>query len=215
MLDDYAFVTWGLLELHQSTLEQRFIHAALRLMHRAVEDFWSEDRGGFYLPPATGADVPVRRIDFSDGALPSGNAIAQLSLRRLAALTGDKEMERKASRILAGAGHEVRRFPAGYTGLLLGLQCESGQTEVVIVGRREGEDTRRLLDALRSEFLPFVSVHLRDPSADADAGAGPGMAPYMREMRPIGSAATAYVCRNRTCNRPTTSVSEMLKQLKA
>src|SRR5205807_1332798 len=63
-LEDYANVAHGLLELHVSTGELRWLEEANRLARLAVELFGDTAHGGFYLSPDEGEKLVARKKDF-------------------------------------------------------------------------------------------------------------------------------------------------------
>jgi uncharacterized protein YyaL (SSP411 family) len=69
-----------------------------------------------------------------------------------------------------------------------------------------------MLDALGRSYLPNAVV-LFSP-ADEEAPAIIRHAPFVKDMS-MGGKATAYVCTNFVCRRPTNSVDEMLRALGA
>ena len=49
-LDDYAFVTFGLLNLYEATYDKTYLQAAMNLTNTMVTHFWDSSNGGFYSP---------------------------------------------------------------------------------------------------------------------------------------------------------------------
>jgi len=208
VLDDYAFLVLGLLELYEANFEVRYLQAALELTETMVVDFHDEERGGFFLSPSGRSDLLVRPQEFYDGAIPSGNSVAALDLLRLARITGDPRWEELASGALAAASRAIRSAPHAHTQHLIALDFALGPTfEVVITGDAGSDDTETMLSALRRPFLPNKVVMLR-PSGDSPAIAS--VAEYVADFRSIDGKATAYVCQNFQCQLPTTSVAKMM-----
>ncbi len=94
-LDDYAAVTWALLELHQATGEGRWLSEALPLARRMVDEFSGGD-AGLYYSPSWLSDLPVRQMERFDGPAPSGASMAILVLETVSDLTGEAEFSAKA-----------------------------------------------------------------------------------------------------------------------
>ena len=90
VLDDYAFVVAGLLDLYEATAEPQWLAAALRLNAVMLEKFEDGDKGGFYLTADDAEELLVRDKPDYDGALPSGNSVALANLLRLAELTDEE-----------------------------------------------------------------------------------------------------------------------------
>ncbi|GIV60720.1 MAG: hypothetical protein KatS3mg043_1809 [Rhodothermaceae bacterium] len=210
LADDYAALVWGLIELYETTFDTTFLEAALVLNRTLLEHFWDEAAGGFFLTPEDGEALPARQKPVYDGALPSANAVAMLNLLRLARLTGDAALERKAAALGEWAGSFVKRMPSAFTGFLLALDFAAGPTyEVVVAGDPGAEDTRALLDVLRRTYLPNKVVLLRPPGDAAITR----LAPFTAAQHPVDGRAAAYVCRNFACHRPATEPAELLAHL--
>jgi len=102
-------------------------------------------------------------------------------------------------------------MPSGFTGLLLGIDFAVGPThEVVIAGDPDRSDTRRMIAALRHQYLPNMVVIQRPERGEGEISR---LAPYTATQRANGGKATAYVCQNFVCDRPTTDVDRMLQNL--
>ncbi|MEA3202626.1 MAG: uncharacterized protein QOI63_292, partial [Thermoplasmata archaeon] len=133
-LDDHAYLLWGLLELHASTLEALHLAWAVEVARQMQERFAAPE-GGFHTAPSDGEDLGVRRKDAYDGALPSGNAVAAWCLHRLALLTGDTRWSDAADRTLAAYAAHVEQSPAAFTMMLVALDLALGPTqELAIAG---------------------------------------------------------------------------------
>jgi hypothetical protein len=212
MLDDYAYMTWGLLELYESSFEASYLKAALELTQDLTAHFWDDTEGGFFLAPDDGDRMLVRRKDFSDGAAPSGNAVSMLNLLRLSRLTAKADLEEKAHEIARSIAGSVHRFPTTHTHLLSALDFGLGPSyEVVIVGDEEAEDTKAMLDALQRPFLPNIVTLFRP--LGPELAEITKIAPFTQGQKNINGRATAYVCLRYNCKLPTNDVKEMLRLL--
>ncbi len=121
MLDDYAFLVYGLTELYECTLDDAWLHTACRLNAVMIDDFLDTHNGGFYMTPADNTELPVRPKDLYDGAYPSGNSIALVNLLRLSRLTADNELRAKADRLIRAFAAKVHAHPVAYTMFLNGI----------------------------------------------------------------------------------------------
>ena len=210
-LDDYAFLTWGLLELYQTTFEPRWLEAALGLLDRSIDAFWDEEAGGFFLTAEGTEDLIVRPKELSDGAMPSGNSVQLANLLRAARMTGRTALEDRADALSRWAGRQVRSRPTGFTALLMGTQFALGPgREVVIAGRPDADDTAALVEAVRDVYSPFT-VTLQRPEG---AAAITDLAPFTEAQTPVDGAAAAYVCQNFVCEAPTPDPEQLREQLR-
>ena len=83
--------------------------------------------------------------------------------------------------------------------------------EVVIAGDSQAEDTKTMLQTLRSEFLPNKIVLLRPseqqfPAIDRISG-------FTESYGSPEGKARAYICRDRNCQLPTSDIAKMLEML--
>jgi uncharacterized protein YyaL (SSP411 family) len=210
VLDDHAFLAWGLVELYETTFDPRWLEAALRITKTMIEHH-ADPAGGFFLGADDGEKLIVRGKEVQDGALPSGNSVAALVLLKLARITGDASFEDRAQGVFRAFGGNVAQGPSAYCELLCALDLALGPShEVVVVGDPSAADTKAMLGALRSRFMPRVTVLLRPPG---DAPPIATLAPFTATMRATDGKATAYACRNQACDAPTTDVAALLASL--
>ena len=210
LLDDYAYLVWGLTELHQATFETRWLQAARDLHATMRRHFEDAEHGGLFLSPDDGERLLVRQRAYYDGATPSGNAVAAYNSLRLARLTGQTDLEDQAERIGASAGEAARQHPVAHTMMMNALAFAVGPAqEVTIAGEPGADETEALLGTLRTLYLPNAVVHLRPPDADTLAA----LAPYTRAQTMRDGAATAYVCENFACQTPVTAPDDLARQL--
>ena len=207
MLEDHAFLAWGLVELYEATGEVRWLREAQRIADLALEHFWDEDGGGFFLSPDDGETLFVRAKDVYDGAIPSGNSVMALVLARLARMTGRVAYEERAWGVLEAFSGQLQRMASGHTQLLLALDFLRGpSSEVVVVSGGDGPEAE-VASRIFRPFLPRkVVLHLH-----AGAKGLKELAPYAAELPASeDAAATLFVCREFTCSAPTTSIDEAL-----
>jgi hypothetical protein len=199
-LDDYAFFTFGLIELYEATFEDKYIQAAADLTKTMATKFWDEKNGGFYQNQNSEAAMPKIK-QLYDGATPSGNSVALQSLLWLSRLTNEPTYDTMATQMTKTFAQEVEGAPEAYTFFLSGLDFLIGPSySVILVGDLKEKETLDMLNALRKHYLPSTVIQLKHPNK---AGLG---------YQQIDGKATAYVCQNQTCLPPTNSVGLMLER---
>lgn len=206
-LDDYAFMIFGLIELHQGTLKQSYLEKALELSEEMVTLFWDRKDGGFFLSGNDGERLLIRGKNIDDSALPSGNAMAAMDFLRLFSLTGRNGLREKAEELFHAFGGTVKEQPSGFTYLLSAFMLsQKAPMELVIAGRRKDEETGELFRAFQERYLPFATVLLQDP--DTREGL-----PDVFWREPLDDKATAYVCRDFACQMGVTDVDSLVSIL--
>jgi uncharacterized protein len=211
-LDDYAFLIWGLIELYETAFDPACLEWSLELTERLLRKFWDKKEGGFFFTSADAQDLPLRKKEIYDGAVPSGNSVMAANLIRLSRLTGQTNLEEKAAKIAQAFSSRIVQAPMAYTQLMGALDFARGpSSEVVIVGRTGAEDTQTMLRTLQRNFVPNKAVLFRPAEVPS-----PGilkLAPFLKPMTAMGDKATAYVCSNFSCRLPTTEPAKMLALL--
>ncbi len=211
-LDDYAFLTWGLIELYETTFEVSYLRAAMDITSDMIKHFRDEENGGFYFTADDAEEVIVRKKEFYDGAVPSGNSVAMLNLLRLGRMAASEYLENEALRIQKAFSKIILRAPSAYTQLLSALDFALGPpTEVVIAGGRHDEDTKAMVRALRKEFIPNKVVIFRP--AQEESPEILRIAEYARYLTGEEGRATAYVCSDYSCKQPTTDPKKLMNLL--
>ena len=211
-VDDYAFLIWGMLELYETTFEVRYLQMALNLNDDVLKHFWDNEEGGFYFTADDAEKLLVRQKDIYDGAIPSGNSVGALNLLRLGRITANTDFEEKTEKIGRAFSQLVNQSPSAYTQLMLAVDFAIGPSyEVIIAGISGAEDTKAMMRALRTHFVPNKVVLFR-PS-EKESPDITTLAEYTKYQSSIDGKATAHVCLNYHCTFPTSDRGKMLELL--
>lgn len=207
-LDDYTSMIWGLIELYEATFEASYLQTAIDLNDDMIKHFMDKNYSGFYFTSDDAEQLPVRRKELHDSALPSGNSIAMLNLFRLSRMTGNTKFERMAVTMAHMFTDNAIQYPSVYSHFLCALDFAIGPTyEVVIAGNKDSADTSAMMKVLRSNFIPNKIVILHDSK---QTGGIADIAPFTLYQTSIDGKATAYVCTDHHCESPTTEPGTML-----
>lgn len=208
-IDDYAFFIWGLIELYEATFDVEYLHTALTLNDDLIRYFWDEVNGGLYFTPADGENHIVRQKEVFEGAIPSGNSVAMWNMIRLGHFTADPELLSMASQTGAAFFSSVEQSPAAYTQFMVALDLAFGPSfEVVIAGKSGSDDTKSMIRALHSTFIPKKVIIFRP--TDEEEPDITAIAPFTKDHSSINGKAAAYVCVHDSCKLPTTDITAML-----
>jgi uncharacterized protein len=199
-LEDHAYMVEALLTLYEATFDPRWFAEARRLADATIAHFADDEQGGFFTTADDHDELLVRRKDLDDNPIPSGSSSAALGLLRLAALTGEREYERRAVGVLRLVHEVLPRAPQAFGHMLQALAFYTAPVrEVALVG----DDLRPLARAVRSTYRPRVVL-----AGAADAERGDGV-PLLEGRTPVDGRAAAYVCEHFACQRPVTEPAEL------
>ena len=170
------------------------------------EQFHDAEHGSFYQTGASHEDLVVRRKDFIDSAIPSGNSLAAECLIRLAALLGQDEYRSEAAHRPDRQGR-ARPQSLAFGRLLCSVDALlSPSREIAIVGDPADPAAQALLHTVRSRFLPHAVVALKHPDEE-------GLLPVLESRTLVDGKPAAYVCENYACRLPVTTPEELAELL--
>jgi uncharacterized protein YyaL (SSP411 family) len=213
-LNDYAFMITGLLDLYEADFDARWLAEAKRLSEQMIELFGDTNGGGFFLTGSDGERLIARNKPAYDGAVPSGNSVAALALLKLGQATMNPKFIDHASKTLEAFSAQLQQSPTSLTYMLMAVDFWLGpRQEIVIAGDSRADDTKQMLKSVRSRFLPNAVVLLHQTEQVGKAIAK--IVPFIAGQKSIDAKATAYICENYACNRPTNNITELDQMLTA
>ena len=135
-------------------------------------------------------------------------AVTLMNLIRLGRLTGESRREEEAAALIRAFAGPLTQIPTAHSQWLIGLELLAAPSrEVVIAGTPGADETAALLAVLRGTYLPGLTLLLRPPGEEGERIAA--LAPFTREMGPVGGRPAAYVCTGHACRQPVTDPKEL------
>jgi uncharacterized protein YyaL (SSP411 family) len=212
-VEDYAFFILGLVDLYEATFDAKYLKEAKFLSGEMIRLFWDKEKGGFFFSGSDTERLIIQTKEIYDGAIPSGNSAAALSLLRVARLTMNRELEKSAEATLETFSDSLSAFPSGYPFMLMALDFALGPSrEIVIAGDLNSPETQRMLEAVYKPFQPNTVVAFR-PSEEEKAKEIISLAPFLKNQEALQGKTTVYVCQNHVCDIPVTDVAKLEKAL--
>ncbi len=206
LLEAYAFLLAGVVELYETTLEARHLEFAVTLAEAMCARFEDREAGGFWQTPADAADLIIRIKESYDGAEPAGNSVACLALLKLAAICDRPDFRQSAERTLRLFSRRLGQAPEAVPHLLQALAFWiEPPRRVVIADDGDAVGRAALLRAAHGVFQPHKIVAGR---------AGP-VEPWARSLPAPAGRATAYVCTGTACQAPTQEPAVLAARLAA
>ena len=203
VLEDYGCVAEAFCAVHQLTGEGRWLQLAGELLDVALAHV-AADGGGFYDTADDAETLITRPADPTDNATPSGLSSVTAALVAYTSLSGDtrySEAARAALETVAPLAGSHPRF-AGYSSAVAEAVL-AGPYEIAIVTDDPDGDP---LVAAAYRHAPPGSVVVAGSSDQAGV-------PLLADRPTIDGRTTAYVCRGFVCDRPVTTVDELVARL--
>jgi len=210
-LTDYSFLVQGLLDLYEASFDYTWLNFAETLTNLQIKYFEDQKNGGFYDTSGKDNSVLFKTKSGNDGAEPAGNSIAALNLMRLGQILGLDEFSRKGmATINSFSGHLVKT-PYIMVQMLIAYDFQSEKPlQIIVAGNRNSPDTEKMLEIIEGKFLPNKIIMLVENDIPENLRK---RLPFIENMKMIDGKATAYICQNYTCKKPTNKIDEMVKIL--
>jgi uncharacterized protein YyaL (SSP411 family) len=196
LLESYAFLLSGVIDLYESTLKPEHLDFAIALAESMIARFHDAKDGGFWQSTGDAKDLILRVKDDYDGAEPSGNAVATMALLKLAAITERKDFREAADKTLRLFSDRLQQLPQAVPFLLAALDFSSEEPRRAVI---VGEGDRALLRGAHLAFQPNKVV----------LGNTGAVEPFAKTLMPKDGKPTAYVCTGTACQPPTHDASKL------
>jgi uncharacterized protein YyaL (SSP411 family) len=202
LLEGYAFLLSGVVELYEATLEAQHLEFANVIAESMLAKFYDGDKGGFWQSAAGAKDLILRVKEDYDGAEPSGNSVAAMALLKLGKITDRKEFTEAGEKTLRLFTHRLEQLPQAVPYLLQALDFSLEEPRrAVVVGDASSAQTRSLLHAVHAVYQPNKVV----------LGNTGAVEPFAKTL-PAKDGSVVYLCTGTAC-QPPTSDPEKVKAL--
>ncbi len=198
-LEDYAYAAEAMLEVYEATGIERYLHEAVSLGERIMEDFEDREHGGFFTTAIDHETLILRGREGADGATPSGNAVAASVLARLSFHFDREDFRTAATNAVRAYGQQIGQIARGFPKSLMVVDLIlRGPIELALVGGTDDENYMQLRMAVNSCFIPYrIMAYQEDPDVVTSH-------PLLAGKAPVNGKAALYICKNFACQAPIT-----------
>lgn len=206
-LDDYAFLSFGFIELFESTMDARYLEISKRLSETLDGLFSDNENGGYFGPPSDAEVLPVRMKEGHDGAIPSGNSIHMLNLLRMGTILSDLKMKEQADSIANAFASDIERGAMYHCFMGIGIMYSISTSYLVKIGEKHPQ-SRKAKAYMSESFQPFS-----EPLLMSDGNAR--LLELIGETSAAGNAhSKILVCIENNCFPPASSLDELKELIK-
>jgi hypothetical protein len=211
-LEDYAFLSLGLIELYQATFKTKWLKETIRVADHMMDLFYDPNNGGFFMTAKDSEKLLIRSKPYYDSAIPSGNSQAALLLFKLSSLTKNKQYASAAEKTLQACSTQIQNSPTSLNAMLAALDFYySSNQQVIIVPNPNLDNTKEILHLIRNKFIPNSIVISKNNNEIEQ------LLPLLSDYKSLDGKTTIYVCQNFTCQKPVTDINDfrlLLKNMK-
>ncbi len=211
-LDEYAFLIRGLLSLFEAGRGLEWLEWAIE-MTNILEEGFKAPEGAFFQTDGGDSSLILRKIQYSDGAEPSGNSLHCENLLRLYQLTYDQRYLKQAKDILRAVKRYIDSYAPGYSYHLLNIlhYYDKQAPQFILALNKDEEWKTEILQLLAHRFIPFRSIILRRMDDEKLVK----MLPYLEPQIPIEGRTTLYICFQGICKEPLNDLGAMVQAIHA
>jgi uncharacterized protein YyaL (SSP411 family) len=203
LLEGYAFLLSGVVELYEATLRPEHLEWAISLAEAMLARFYDPDQGGFWHSAET-KDLIVRLKPDYDGAEPSGNSVAVMALLKLGKITDRKDFIEPAEKSMRRLASQCQQVPQAVPYLLQALDFFLDEPKrAVVAGDASGAEPQALLRAVHSVYQPNKVV----------LGTQGPVEPFAKTLA-AKDGSLVYVCTGTACLPPTNDAAKIRDLLK-
>ena len=195
-LDDYAFFISALIALYETDFDDRWLLEAKRLTEWVLSNFRDLDSPMLFYTPANGESLIARKHEIMDNVIPAANSVMSQNLKHLGLLFDEIRYTDKADAMLAAVHPQIKTYGSAYSNWAIQMMNEVfGINEIALTGN----SINQLRKELNKRYIPNKIILAGTNS----------VLPLLKDKQSIETKI--YICRNKSCQLPVTTVEEALK----
>lgn len=200
-MEDYAAVIQAFIKYYETTFDRTYLDLARMLSDRANSHFYDESENLYYFTSSESQRLIARKKELFDNVIPSSNSLMAWNLVHLGTHFYDDEMVEKGKSMIAQVKNLIKQEPEYLSNwALLGMELSIPFAEIVMVG----SEVNNFSKDINQLFLPNKIL---------TGSMLPNDNPPFEFKSLMDGKTTIYVCFDKACKLPVTTVENALKQL--
>lgn len=202
-LDDYALLIQACINLQEITSDFNYLNKARDLMELVIDEFYNSESGYFFYTNEEQKDLIVRKMEYYDGAMPSGNSLMAGNLLYLAPVFNLTEWQQMGQEMAAGLSSRAIAHPGSF-GLwaMLIMQQAFGSGQIVVTGNDFEASRREVL----KHYHPGNSLFCSNDQIEGST---------LFEGKNTGPGSWIYWCINNSCRNPVETPADLFLMIKS
>ena len=200
-LEDYAAVIQGFVTYYETFFDESFLLEAKRLAEQAIEQFYDENEKLFFYTSSEAENLIARKKELFDNVIPSSNSIMSDNLYRLAIIFDDTTFLSTHNEMVNTVKSLIKQEPEYMSNWGITVAAKhTKQLEIVIIGPEYAAFAREIQEKYRPHRVVLASAE-------------PSDLPLMEYKTTREGSTTVYVCSEKVCRQPVTSVQDAFTEI--
>jgi len=202
-LDDYALLIEACINLQEVTSDFKYLDTAMAFTEHVIDEFYDPESGYFFYTTEDQQDLIVRKMEYHDGAMPSGNSLMAGNLLYLATLFNEVKWQQMGQEMAAGLSSRATTHPGSF-GLwaMLIMQQAFGAGQIVVTGNE--------FEKVRGEILKHFH-----PGNSLLCASKPHKGSSLFEGKKTGAGSWIYWCINNSCRNPVETPADLFLMIRS
>lgn len=197
-LDDYAQTIEAFIALYEVTFDETWLYDAQTLSNYVLTNFMDDETEMFFYTSVNDEKLIARKYELMDNVIPASNSVMAHNFKKLSLFFDNEAYTKIYQKMLQNIQPEIKTYGSGYSNWASLLLMEIvGVYEIVVTG--QNFEQNRL--ALEQPYHPNKII----------MGGLSGSLPLQKNK--LSPQTTIFVCQNKTCLLPVSSVNEAINQI--
>ncbi len=202
-LDDMAFYIQALINLAEVTGNNQYLHKARLYTEKIFADFKDAESPFFFYTPVWQTDIILRKKEWYDGAIPSGNSTMAANLYYLSIVFDKNDWKQQAIEMVQTVATTSMRYPTSFSNWSCLLQqVVSGTYEIVV----SGINNKPFVNEILRKYCPNKVLQSQQKANDDF--------PLLDGRWDENGQTKIYLCKDYKCSLPVETVDGLWALLK-
>ncbi len=198
-LEDYALLIESLISLYQLSFEIKYLNWAYELAEICLTDFYDENSSMFFFTSSRGEQLIARKMELNDNVIPASNSVMAKVLFLLGHFFDENKKIEISKQMLSQVEKKLFKsgpYYANWSQLAGWLAYPLKEVAVL------GDEAFKISFKMQKNYFPnAIFLGGNDENLDLLKG-------KLKEGK-----TTIYICKNKTCQQPTTDIQSAVKDL--
>ena len=201
-LEDYTFVIEAYLALYEVSLDEQWLRHSIKFVNQVIDQFYDESEGLFFYTSSESEKLIARKKEIFDNVIPASNSSLARNLYHLGKLLGNDDWIEYGKKTASRFKKAFLADPSYLSNWGCLITSMVSPTAEIVISGKDSIQVRKEID------------NIYHPNKIICGSVEASTLPLLADRKPVPDKTLIYLCFDKTCQLPTSSVSELLDQLK-